>query len=93
MLTIRSISGIVRALRLIEHLSKNINLIKGVSPLTLVEKMEVMKNKSFLGELWDFLKVRKVWWLTPIILMLVLVGVLIVMSQTTVISSIVYPLL
>ena len=51
------------------------------------------KNKSFLGELWDFLKVRKVWWLTPIILILVLVGVLIVFSQTTVISSIVYPLL
>ncbi len=52
-----------------------------------------MENKSFLGELWDFLKVRKVWWLTPIILMLVLVGVLIMFSQTTVISSIVYPLL
>lgn len=86
-------SGIVRALRRIENLSKTINLIKGVSPFTLVEKMEVMKNKSFLGELWDFLKVRKVWWLTPIILMLALVGVLIVMSQTTVISSIVYPLL
>ncbi|MFW9881179.1 MAG: DUF5989 family protein, partial [Candidatus Thorarchaeota archaeon] len=28
------------------------------------------KNKSILGELWDFLKVRKAWWLAPIIIML-----------------------
>ena len=52
-----------------------------------------MKNRSFLHELWDFLKVRKAWWITPIVLVLVLVGVLIAMSQTTVISSIVYPFL
>ncbi|MDO8642680.1 MAG: DUF5989 family protein [Candidatus Woesearchaeota archaeon] len=50
-------------------------------------------NRSFLGELWDFLKVRKVWWLTPILIMLVLLSALIVMSQTTVISSMIYPLL
>ncbi len=52
-----------------------------------------MENRSFFRELWDFLKVRKLWWLTPIIIMLVLLSVLIVMSQTTVISSMIYPLL
>ena len=35
------------------------------------------KNKSLLGELWDFLRVRKAWWLAPIIIMLILVGALI----------------
>lgn len=40
-----------------------------------------MKNKSLLGEIWDFLKVRKAWWLAPIIIMLVLVGILIVFGQ------------
>lgn len=35
------------------------------------------KNKSLLAEVWNFLKVRKAWWLTPIIIMIVLVGALI----------------
>lgn len=50
------------------------------------------KNKSILGELWDFLKVRKAWWLTPILLMLVLVAVLIVFSQSTGVSTFIYAL-
>ncbi|MBI5266413.1 MAG: hypothetical protein HY851_04190 [candidate division Zixibacteria bacterium] len=33
-------------------------------------------------EFWDFLKVRKKWWLLPIILMLLLTGTLIVLGQT-----------
>jgi hypothetical protein len=44
------------------------------------------KNKSLLGEAWDFLKVRKVWWLTPIIAMLILVGILIVFGQSRAVS-------
>lgn len=50
------------------------------------------KNKSLLGELWDFLKVRKVWWLAPIILMLVLVGILIVFGQSSALSPFIYAL-
>jgi hypothetical protein len=34
----------------------------------------MVKNKPLLREIWDFLKVRKAWWLTPIIIMLILVG-------------------
>jgi hypothetical protein len=33
-------------------------------------------------EFWDFLKVRKKWWLLPIVLMLLLTGVLIALGQT-----------
>ncbi|MBI5527767.1 MAG: hypothetical protein HY897_15660 [Deltaproteobacteria bacterium] len=33
-------------------------------------------------EFWDFLKVRKKWWLLPIIVMLLLTGVLIALGQT-----------
>jgi hypothetical protein len=50
------------------------------------------KNKSLLRELWDFLKVRKVWWLTPIIIMLVLVGVLIVFAHSSALSPFIYAL-
>ncbi|MBS3126400.1 hypothetical protein J4453_03110 [Candidatus Woesearchaeota archaeon] len=49
-------------------------------------------NRSLIGELWDFLKVRKAWWLTPIIIMLVLVGALIIFSQSSAISPFIYAL-
>jgi len=49
--------------------------------------MKIMsKNKSLLGEIWDFLKVRKAWWLTPIIIMLILVGLLIIFGQSSALS-------
>ena len=35
---------------------------------------------SFLGEFWHFLKHNKKWWLTPIVLTLLLVGLLIVLG-------------
>lgn len=50
------------------------------------------KNKSLLFELWDFLKVRKAWWITPIIIMLVLVGVLIIVAHSSSISPFIYAL-
>ena len=49
-------------------------------------------NKSLLGEIWDFLKVRKAWWLTPIIIMLVLVAVLIIFGQSSALSTFIYAL-
>jgi len=49
-------------------------------------------NKSLLGELWDFLKVRKAWWLAPILIMLVFVGVLIILGQSSAISPFIYAL-
>lgn len=50
------------------------------------------KNKSLLLEIWDFLRVRKVWWLTPIIIMLLLVGVLIIFGQSSAVSPFIYAL-
>jgi hypothetical protein len=37
-------------------------------------------SSSFLGEFWHFLKHNKKWWLTPIVLTLLLVGLLIVLG-------------
>ncbi len=39
---------------------------------------------SFLGDLWGFLKVRKKFWLLPIILVLLLFGALILVSGTAI---------
>ncbi|HVZ93034.1 MAG TPA: DUF5989 family protein [Phycisphaerales bacterium] len=40
------------------------------------------KRASLFAELWDFLKNNKKWWLIPMILVLVLVGVLVVLGGT-----------
>ncbi len=50
------------------------------------------KNKSLVGEFWDFLKVRKAWWLAPIIIMLLLVGILIIFGQSSAVSPFIYAL-
>jgi len=40
------------------------------------------KSSGIFVELWDFLRHNKKWWLLPIIVVLVLVGVLIVLGGT-----------
>jgi hypothetical protein len=45
---------------------------------------------SFLIEFWEFLKVRKKYWLFPILLVLVLFGGLIVSSQGSAIAPFIY---
>ena len=47
---------------------------------------------SKLSLIWGFLKVRKKWWLTPIILSLLLLGMLIVMTESSAIAPFIYPL-
>ena len=51
-----------------------------------------MSKLAIVGELWDFLKVRKKWWLTPIIVMLFLLGALIVLVQGTAVAPFIYTL-
>ena len=46
--------------------------------------------KSFLIEFWDFLKVRKKYWLFPILIVLVLFGGLIVLTQGTAVAPFIY---
>ncbi len=49
-----------------------------------------MSKLSILSELWEFLKVRKKWWLLPIILFLVLLGGLIILSQGSALAPFIY---
>ncbi|MDA7594269.1 DUF5989 family protein [Candidatus Pelagibacter sp.] len=45
---------------------------------------------DFLKEFWEFLKIRKKYWLLPILLVLVLFGGLIVLSQGTAVAPFIY---
>ncbi|HJO01699.1 MAG: DUF5989 family protein [Candidatus Woesearchaeota archaeon] len=49
-------------------------------------------NKPLILEIWEFLRVRKAWWLAPIIIMLILVGALIIFSQSSALSPFIYAL-
>lgn len=40
------------------------------------------ERTGIVGEFWDFLKHNKKWWLTPIIVVMLLVGVLVVLGGT-----------
>ncbi len=45
---------------------------------------------EFIKEFWLFLKVRKKYWLFPIILVLVIFGGLIILAQGTVVAPFIY---
>jgi len=45
---------------------------------------------DFLKEFWEFLKVRKKYWLLPILLVLVLFGGLIALSQGSAVAPFIY---
>ena len=47
---------------------------------------------EFLQELWGFLRVRKKFWLLPIILVLLLFGVLVVLTSGTAVAPFIYTL-
>jgi len=45
---------------------------------------------EFLKEFWEFLKVRKKYWLLPVIIVLVVFGGLIILSQGSVVAPFIY---
>jgi hypothetical protein len=45
---------------------------------------------SFIIEFWTFLKVRKKYWLFPIVIVLFLFGGLIILSQGSVVAPFIY---
>lgn len=47
---------------------------------------------SFLIELWAFLRARKKFWLLPILVMMVIFGGLIVLSQGSAVAPFIYTL-
>lgn len=47
---------------------------------------------ELLRDLWGFLRVRKKFWLAPIIIVLVLVGALLVLAQGSAVAPFIYTL-
>lgn len=51
-----------------------------------------MASESKLSLIWGFLRTRKKWWLTPIVVTLLLLGVLIVLSESSAVAPFIYAL-
>jgi len=47
---------------------------------------------SFIGEMWSFMRVRKKYWLVPLLLLMALFGALIVLSQGSAVAPFIYTL-
>ena len=47
---------------------------------------------SILFELWQFMLVRKKYWLVPVLIMLAVVGALLVLTQGSVVAPFIYTL-
>ena len=45
---------------------------------------------SFLSELWKFMKVRKKYWLMPVVAMMVLLGGLLVLVEGSAVAPFIY---
>jgi hypothetical protein len=52
----------------------------------------VMGGAGTVGELFQFLWERKLWWLIPFVAMLILTGVLLIVGQATGIAPFIYTL-
>ena len=57
----------------------------------LFEQEAGQSRLGILGEFWEFLRTNKKWWLTPIILVIVLLTLFGILSQSVIAPSI-YPL-
>lgn len=49
-----------------------------------------MGKTGLLREFWSFMRVRKKWWLLPIIIVMVLVGSLLMLAQGSAIAPFIY---
>ena len=47
---------------------------------------------SIFSELWSFMKVRKKWWLGPIVVTMLLLSVLIVLTEGSAVAPFIYAL-
>ena len=51
-----------------------------------------MSKLSIIKEFWEFLKIRKKWWLAPIIIVLFLMGALIIFTEGSAVAPFIYTL-
>ena len=49
-----------------------------------------MSSWSLVREFWAFMRVRKKWWLLPILLVMLAIGALLIFAQSSVLAPLIY---
>ncbi|TSC59232.1 MAG: hypothetical protein Greene041619_68 [Candidatus Peregrinibacteria bacterium Greene0416_19] len=49
-----------------------------------------MSKLAIFAELWQFMRVRKKWWLLPMILLITLLGLILVFAQGSALAPFIY---
>jgi len=45
---------------------------------------------SILKQIWDFMRIRKKWWLMPIMIILIVFGLLLIFAQSSALAPFIY---
>ena len=53
---------------------------------------ELMGKASTVKEIWVFLRVRKKWWLVPVVVLLGLIGALLILTEGSALAPFIYAL-
>ncbi len=69
-----------------------INLDRPHRGETFFSRKHPMGKLSIVKELWLFLRVRKKWWLAPIIVFLFLLGALLIFTEGSAVAPFIYTL-
>jgi len=51
-----------------------------------------MSKLAIIGEFWAFMRVRKKWWLAPILVIMLMLSLLIVLTQGSALAPFIYTL-
>ncbi len=51
---------------------------------------QVSERFALLKEVWGFLKVRKKWWLAPLFMFLILMGIVLIFAEGSAIAPFIY---
>lgn len=67
----------------------------GILALLTIEKnpaggLRISKRMGILKEFWWFIRERKIWWMTPIILILGVLSVFIILTEQSVVLPFIY---
>ena len=49
-----------------------------------------MSNATLAREFWEYMKIRKKWWLLPIIIVMLFLGILLVFAETSALAPFIY---
>jgi len=60
--------------------------------ITMTNPSDPNNKLSMILEFWDFLKTRKKWWLAPIVIIMLLMGSLILLTEGSAVAPFIYTL-